>query len=390
MKKLFTLFAVAAMAFASQANVLTVCDAGEDGYQSGAVPIYGLWADTEGTTGQMIYPAEMLESMVGSEINEIKFYTTAYWYENWGDVTTAGSSAWINFEGAEIQLSLMEVDETGLPTAMVGATPVATTIPTYGDDNMTFVLDEPFVYEGGNLLIECKVIVPGDYGTTYFFGSATEEGSNSCYYGYDYYGSWYESSFNFLPMVTFTYEEGGVVPPPVEEDDYKLVVVDQNGVEHVFDLNKGDDGNYTTTLTLEYDPYFQFEWDYDLTDDENKAAHPVPFYFLVNGKRYSADGVVPTVMGYAMENPLVNGEDGFYTVPVGNAYTLGLAIYGEEYYVYAAVANPTGINELVNGKAVAGVRYFNMAGQEMKEANGMTIVVTTYTDGTSSAVKVIK
>ena len=53
-------------------------------------------------------------------------------------------------------------------------------------------------------------------------------------------------------------------------------------------------------------------------------------------------------------------------------------------------APPTAINELVNGKTVAGVRYFNMAGQEMTEANGMTIVVTTYTDGTTSAVKVMK
>jgi hypothetical protein len=50
----------------------------------------------------------------------------------------------------------------------------------------------------------------------------------------------------------------------------------------------------------------------------------------------------------------------------------------------------TSVSELVNGKAVAGVRYFNMAGQEMQEANGITIVVTTYTDGTTSAVKVIK
>ena len=52
--------------------------------------------------------------------------------------------------------------------------------------------------------------------------------------------------------------------------------------------------------------------------------------------------------------------------------------------------NFTGVNELISGKAVAGVRYFNMAGQEMQEANGVTIVVTTYTDGTTSAVKVIK
>ena len=42
------------------------------------------------------------------------------------------------------------------------------------------------------------------------------------------------------------------------------------------------------------------------------------------------------------------------------------------------------------GKTVAGVRYFNMAGQEMPQADGMTIVVTTYTDGTTSAVKVVK
>jgi len=50
----------------------------------------------------------------------------------------------------------------------------------------------------------------------------------------------------------------------------------------------------------------------------------------------------------------------------------------------------SGINEAVTGKQVAGVRYYNMAGQEMSEANGLTIVVTTYTDGSSSAVKVMK
>ncbi len=50
----------------------------------------------------------------------------------------------------------------------------------------------------------------------------------------------------------------------------------------------------------------------------------------------------------------------------------------------------TGVNELMNGKSIATVRYFNMAGQEMQEANGMTIVVTTYSDGTTTAVKVMK
>ncbi len=50
----------------------------------------------------------------------------------------------------------------------------------------------------------------------------------------------------------------------------------------------------------------------------------------------------------------------------------------------------TGIDEMTNGKQVASVRYFNALGQEMQQANGVTIIVTTYTDGTSSTVKVLK
>ena len=53
-------------------------------------------------------------------------------------------------------------------------------------------------------------------------------------------------------------------------------------------------------------------------------------------------------------------------------------------------AESTGIDEMMGGKTISNVRYFNMAGQEMQEANGMTIVVTTYTDGTQTAVKVMK
>ena len=50
----------------------------------------------------------------------------------------------------------------------------------------------------------------------------------------------------------------------------------------------------------------------------------------------------------------------------------------------------TALNELMGGKTVASTRYFNVAGQEMKQAEGLTIVVTTYTDGTTSAAKVVK
>ena len=54
------------------------------------------------------------------------------------------------------------------------------------------------------------------------------------------------------------------------------------------------------------------------------------------------------------------------------------------------VTPPTSISEMMSGKAVAGIRYYNMAGQEMQSVNGMTIVVITYADGTTSTAKVVK
>ena len=50
----------------------------------------------------------------------------------------------------------------------------------------------------------------------------------------------------------------------------------------------------------------------------------------------------------------------------------------------------SGVDELNAGKTVASVRYYNVAGQEMAQPTGMTIQVTTYSDGSKSAVKVVK
>ena len=56
-----------------------------------------------------------------------------------------------------------------------------------------------------------------------------------------------------------------------------------------------------------------------------------------------------------------------------------------------AVNHATAVNELATGKTVAKVEYFNLAGQQMEQpSNGMTLVVTTYTDGTRSTTKVIR
>ena len=55
------------------------------------------------------------------------------------------------------------------------------------------------------------------------------------------------------------------------------------------------------------------------------------------------------------------------------------------------VKSPTSVNELANGKTVARVEYFNLAGQQIERPeHGVTLIVTTYTDGTRTTTKVIR
>ena len=188
----------------------------------------------------------------------------------------------------------------------------------------------------------------------------------------------------------------------IPEEGYWLCIWDQYGLEHDYQLFPGADGSYVTTITLTYNPWGEFYWDPNKSDAENELNRPqVPYCFVVNGTRYGApENMQATLMGEAantVSNPLISG-DNQYTVPVGFAYVLGVYTGGSEewggengYYVYCAQAvMTTGIDEMNANKTVANVRYFNMAGQEMQQADGMTIVVTTYTDGTTSAVKVMK
>ena len=52
---------------------------------------------------------------------------------------------------------------------------------------------------------------------------------------------------------------------------------------------------------------------------------------------------------------------------------------------------PTALNEMTTGKSIASVNYFNLAGQQINEpAAGVTIVVTTYSDGSRTTSKIVR
>ncbi len=117
----------------------------------------------------------------------------------------------------------------------------------------------------------------------------------------------------------------------------------------------------------------------DLTEDVTEIPSSI-FYNSWNLSSYSA-------YLYYDEAPLFTHQVGiqvFYTIDgVKNASEIVyLEVFPQE--------DPSSVNELTGGKQVANVRYFNLAGQEMAQPSGMTIQVTTFTDGTRTATKVIK
>ena len=338
MKKFFTLIAVAVMAFAAQATEMTVCD-GTD--TNNYIPIYGLYVDTDGTFGQMIYPADMLTDMVGKEITEIKFYSSR-----------------INFSGATLQLGLAKAEKDNFDDyeAIEGATALCSITPNEGDTEMTFVFDEPYMYEGGNLLVQVLVTQIGTWKGTSFYGE------NMPYYYslYQYQSAWSSTPSKyheaFLPKATFTYESGDV--PPVEPTEKTGAPV-FNG--------------YTTDGIHAY--FVEI-----LPTDEGSVIY---YRVLYPGEEEYTEWAV-------YEDILSFEGDGKHRV---EAYAVAPDKLPSEQIAYEFVVEPeplTSISEMMNGKTVAGVRYFNMAGQEMTQANGLTIVVTTYTDGTTNAVKVVK
>ena len=355
MKKFFTLIAVAAMAFAAQANVLSVCQ-GE--YQSSYAPVYGLWYDTPGVT-QMIYSADMLAEMADGDITEVSFLTLGN-----VDGTPYGqdfSGYTVKFSGGLLSLALKEVDQIGFTETVfvTDATVVSTLVPEAGGYFLTFALDEPFHYNGGNLMVEVKVQEPGNYASTYFWGTAMYDENDQVIYTPTYmYNENYSGEANvnqlssFLPAADFTYEPADV--PPVEPTE-KTGAPTFNG--------------YTTDGIH---AYFV----------EIVPTEPSTIWYRV---RYP-DGTYSDWAIY--EDILSFTEDGMYRV---EAYAIADGKLESDPIAYEFVVSPvTGLSEMASGKTVASTRYFNAAGQEMQEANGLTIVVTTYTDGTTSTVKVMK
>jgi hypothetical protein len=153
---------------------------------------------------QMIYNADLLSALVGKKINGLKFHASAPLQA---------------LNGGKIQLSLKVVEQSAFEsaTAITDLTVVATGSAVLGESELVFNFDEPFEYNGGNLVVEALVIEAGGYSfKDQFLGVTTTE-----YVSYAHFNSngWETHVYKFLPMATFSYVKEDTPEPEVLRGD---------------------------------------------------------------------------------------------------------------------------------------------------------------------------
>ncbi len=257
---------------------------------------------------------------------------------------------------------------TDKPVISYKVTNDAVTVTATGDGEVRlFLVEDDYDSEDYSLqpVENPYSILRGDKDETYSFMALAKELCHFC--------SWDGRLDVTVPARDTTHDTG-----------YWVVLIDKNGNE-VWHQLKSDDNHdyYYTYVKLDFSTYGDF-------DQETGYRPDVCFNFSIDGVRYGAEeDLLQAAMGYAIDNPLF-ANDNHYTAPAGYSYLFGVC-YDYEGNPYVYITQGSDVDEIgVDGKVVSSVRYYNIMGQEMREANGLTIIVTTYTDGSHSAVKVIK
>ena len=156
---------------------------------NGFVPIYGYWCDAY-QKSEMVYPAAELSVMSSGEISQLTFYTVS------------NPSAW----GGTFQVFLKEVNYTQINAFQgdSGASIVYEGALNASNSQVVVNFTQPFVYQGGNLLIGIYRTVSANYSSASFYGE-TVNGASVQGYNSSSLNSVTATQRNFLPKTTFSY-----------------------------------------------------------------------------------------------------------------------------------------------------------------------------------------
>ena len=184
-------------------------------------------------------------------------------------------------------------------------------------------------------------------------------------------------------------DQGPAVPANPTADEWYDSGDEYGACRFSFTLPTTDvDGNPINPENLSYSIYldkdslytFDYFYYYDELDDYTTV---IPYSLYSDGYDFTDHCVYLYGTNYC-DWPIFTWRIGIKVY-----YTVG-SITNESDIVYLEVFPNTAINEVNAGKTVANVSYYNLAGQKVTQPQGMTIKVTTYTDGSSSKIKVIR
>ena len=163
---------------------------------NGYVPVYGNWADNY-SLGQFIVPAEQLEEIVWDSIKSLTFFASIDSH----DFGAAQFKAYVAEPEESVFASAALYDWAELHEVMAAAS------LSVADGKMVVTFDEPYQYEGGNLLIGIEQTVPGTYKNFDWYG-VTANGASVGGYKSKTSLSLTIAQRNFLPKMLIEYAPG--------------------------------------------------------------------------------------------------------------------------------------------------------------------------------------
>lgn len=330
MKNCFKLFAAALLTLAlsvpALANeTLTVCEGTNSSHY---VPFSNL--DFQSAMhSQLIYPASMLTDMSGQQINTVTFYLNGT----------------MHADGGQLVVKMGETTKTVFANGSdfcTGLTQVAAMPLTEGVTEVVIELSSPYVYQGGNLVMDFTVGEAGDdnfYAWDYFYGLI--QGSTE----YTAIGS--DGLLNnFLPKATFDYGVPQEWDASVSADVLHFrVPAEREEVQTITVRNKGLNA-FTPVISSVYPPLYIDVEPVELTTGESLQV-PVRFAPTqpINVAAFltidcGEAGVFEVFIDAVASDPVyeVTAADGtdkdiylpFYGYYYDTAGTLGQMIYTEE------------------------------------------------------------
>ena len=153
------------------------------------VPVYGFYTDAY-LRAQILYPSDSLVDMAGGLINSLTFYA---------------SQSSVSWGAASFEVKLGETTATSLSAwSSATLTTVYTGSLSISGNQMTVTFATPYVYTGGNLLIEVNNVVKGSYVSSSWYG-VTLSGASVQGYNSSSWSSISATARDFLPKTTFGY-----------------------------------------------------------------------------------------------------------------------------------------------------------------------------------------